>query len=165
MLEAGEARTGEIDAAVRADGFPMGPFELMDLVGLDVNRSAASGVWDGLGRPERLRPSPIQAWLVEHHRLGRKTGVGFYRYHDGHDPALEPLPRAVARPVRDGHALAPADVVERIRSAIAAEAVLARDAGVASEVDIDTALWLGAAHPEGPFAWLRRQPGAAEGPP
>jgi 3-hydroxybutyryl-CoA dehydrogenase len=158
MVEAGEARAGEIDAAVRADGFPMGPFELMDLVGLDVNLAAATGVWDGLGRPERLRPSPIQAWLVEHQRLGRKTGVGFYRYHDGRDPALEPLPHALARPVRDDHALASEAIVGRIRSAIAAEAVLARDAGVASEADIDTALWLGAAHPEGPFAWLRRHP-------
>jgi len=157
MVEAGEARAGEIDAAVRGDGFPMGPFELMDLVGLDVNLAAATGVWEGLGRPERLRPSPIQAWLVEHQRLGRKAGVGFYRYHDGHDPALEPLPHDVARPVRDGHTIAPEAIVRRIRTAIAAEAVLARDAGVASEADIDTALWLGAAHPEGPFAWLRRQ--------
>ncbi|HEX5148709.1 MAG TPA: 3-hydroxyacyl-CoA dehydrogenase NAD-binding domain-containing protein [Candidatus Limnocylindrales bacterium] len=157
MIETGEARAGEIDAAVRADGFPMGPFELMDLVGLDVSLAAATGVWEGLGRPERLRPSPIQAWLVEHRRLGRKTGLGFYRYNVGHDPVVEPLPHAVARPVRAGHTLAPGAVVERIRTAIAAEAVLARDAGVASEADIDTALWLGAAHPEGPFAWLRRQ--------
>jgi len=157
MLEAGEARVGEIDAAVRADGFPMGPFELMDLVGLDVNLGAATGVWEGLGSPDRLRPSSIQPWLVEHQRLGRKTGVGFYRYHDGHDPALEPLPHHVAMPVRDDRTLAPKAIVKRIRAAIAAEAALARDAGVASEADIDTALWLGAAHPEGPFAWLRRQ--------
>jgi 3-hydroxybutyryl-CoA dehydrogenase len=161
MVETGEARAGVIDAAVRADGFPMGPFELMDLVGLDVNLAAATGVWEGLGRPERLRPSPIQTWLVEHRRLGRKAGVGFYRYHDGHDPALEPLPHDVARPVRDGHTLAPEAIVQHIRTAIAAEAVLARDAGVASEADIDTALWLGAAHPEGPFAWLRRHHRAA----
>jgi len=165
IVEAGDARAGEIDAAVRADGFPMGPFELMDLVGLDVNLAAATGVWEGLGRPERLRPSPIQAWLVEHQRLGRKAGVGFYRYHDGRDPALEPLPHEVARPVRVGHALAPEAIVRRIRTAIAAEAVLARDAGVASEADIDTALWLGAAHPEGPFAWLRRHHRAAGAPP
>jgi len=156
MLEAGEARVGEIDAAVRADGFSMGPFELMDLVGLDVNLTAATGVWDGLGRPERIRPSPIQAWLVQHRRLGRKSGVGFYRYDPAHDPAPEPFPHAIARPVRTGRSLAPREIVRRIRSAIAAEAVLARDAGVASESDIDTALWLGAAHPEGPFAWRKR---------
>ena len=156
MLEAGEARVAEIDTAVRADGFSMGPFELMDLVGLDVNLAAATGVWDGLGRPERLRPSPIQEWLVGHGRLGRKSRVGFYRHDAGHDLVPEPLPHDVAPRVRDGHSLAPSEIVLRISSAIAAEAVLARDAGVASESDIDTALWLGAGHPEGPFAWLRR---------
>ncbi len=156
VLEAGEARVAEIDAAVRADGFSMGPFELMDLVGLDVNLAAASGVWSSLGRPERLRPSPIQGWLVEHRRLGRRTGVGFYRYDPVHDPVAEPLPHDIARPVRSGRSLGPHEIVRRVRSAIAAEAILARDAGVASEADIDTALWLGAMHPEGPFAWLRR---------
>jgi 3-hydroxybutyryl-CoA dehydrogenase len=156
ILEAGEARVAEIDAAVRADGFSMGPFELMDLVGLDVNLAAATGVWDGLGRPERLRPSPIQAWLVDHRRLGRKAGVGFYRYDPVHDPVAEPLPHAIARPVHADRSPTPREIVLRIRSAIAAEAVLARDSGVASEADIDAALWLGAVHPEGPFAWLRR---------
>jgi 3-hydroxybutyryl-CoA dehydrogenase len=164
MLEVGEARVGQIDAAIRADGFPMGPFELMDLVGLDVNLAAATGIWEGLGRPDRLRPSPIQAWLVAHHRLGRKAGVGFHRYHDGRDPVPEPLPHDVARPAREGHTLAPADIIRRIRTAIVAEAVLARDAGVASEADIDTALWLGAAHPEGPFAWLRRHGAGSSAP-
>lgn len=160
MVEAGETRVGEVDVAMRAGGFPMGPFELMDLVGLDVNLAASTGVWEGLGRPERLRPSPIQAWLVTHGRLGRKSGVGFYRYGIEHDPALEPLPHEVAPPAKAGQSLSGAETVHRIRSAIAAEAILARDAGVASEADIDTALWLGAAHPEGPFAWIRRSGGA-----
>ncbi len=156
MLEAGEARVAEIDAAMRADGFPMGPFELMDLVGLDVNLAAAAGVWDGLGRPERLRPSPIQDWLVERGHLGRKAGMGFYRYDAGRDPVPEPLPKTVAMHGSLDRSLSHAAIVRRIREAIAAEAILARGAGVASEADIDTALWLGAAHPEGPFAWLRR---------
>ena len=161
MLEAGEARVGEIDAAMRDAGFPMGPFELMDLVGLDVNLAAATGVWEGLGRPERLRPSPIQAWLVEHGRLGRKSGVGFYRDDAGHDKVPEPLPDALALRVADRRSLGKAEIVRRIRSAIGAEAVLARDAGVASEADIDTALRLGAAHVEGPFA-RRAQDGNPE---
>lgn len=156
MLEAGEARVGEVDAALRGEGFPMGPFELMDLIGLDVNLAAATAIWEGLGRPERLRPSPIQAWLVAHGRLGRKSGVGFYRHDLEHDPVPEPLPHDVAphsrRPPPE-----PEAIVHRIRAAIATEAVHARDAGVASEADIDTALWLGAAHPVGPFAWLRQR--------
>ena len=156
MVEAGEAHVGEIDRAVRDAGFPMGPFELMDLVGLDVNLAAATAVWEGLGRPERLRPSPIQAWMVANGWLGRKSGVGFYRYTVTHDPVTNPLPHSVARPVPARHESDAAAIVIRIRRAIAAEAVIARDAGVASEADIDTALWLGAAHPEGPFAWARR---------
>ncbi len=155
MLEAGEARVAAIDATLRGEGFPMGPFELMDLVGLDVNLAAATGVWEGLGRPAHLRPSPIQAWLVEHGRLGRKAGVGFYRYREGHEPVPEPLPPHVV-PSPRRRSLPPAMVTARIRQAILAEAIAARDAGVASEADIDTALWLGAAHPEGPFTWLRR---------
>ncbi len=156
MVEAGEAQVAEIDAAVRDEGFPMGPFELMDLVGLDVNLAAARGVWEGLGRPDRLRPSPIQEWLVREGRLGRKSGVGFYRHESAAAAVPEPLPLRLAPRVPDGRALPPGEIVRRVRGAVAAEAILARDEGVASEADIDTALWLGVAHPEGPFAWLRR---------
>ena len=156
LLEAGAAGVAEIDAAIRADGFPMGPFELMDLVGLDVNLAAATGVWEGLGRPERLRPSPVQAWLVAHGRLGRKSGVGFYRHGDRSDRIAEPLPAELVPSTRGGSAPS-VDLARRIRSSIAAEAVLARDAGVATEADIDVALRLGAAHPQGPFAWARER--------
>ena len=76
MLEAGDADVPAIDAAMRAAGFPMGPFELMDLIGIDVNLAAARGVYEGLGRPERLRPSPIQERLVAAGHLGRKSGRG-----------------------------------------------------------------------------------------
>ena len=80
LLEAGAADVATIDGALRRAGFPMGPFELMDLAGLDVNLAAARGVWEGLGRPEHLRPSPIQERLVAAGHLGRKSGEGFYRY-------------------------------------------------------------------------------------
>ncbi len=156
MVESGEARIEAIDDAMRGDGFPMGPFELMDLVGLDVNLAAATSVWEGLARPDRLRPSGIQSWLVTNGRLGRKAGLGFYSYAPGQNPALAPLPRRLARPVRSVP-LDRAQIACRIRSAVATEAALAMVAGVASEGDIDTALRLGAAHPEGPFAWARRE--------
>ncbi len=83
LLEAGEASVEAVDGAIREAGFPMGPFELMDLVGIDVNLAAARGIWDGLGKPDRLRPSAIQERLVDEDRLGRKTGGGFYDYEDG----------------------------------------------------------------------------------
>jgi 3-hydroxybutyryl-CoA dehydrogenase len=143
MLESGAAGVEAIDGAMRDVGFPMGPFELMDLAGLDVNLAAASGVWEGLGRPDHLRPSAIQERLVAEGRLGRKTGRGFYAYGDGRRGHVEP-DFASAAPAT----LAADDIVERILSAVAAEAARAADEGVASIGDIVTALRLGAAHPD-----------------
>jgi 3-hydroxybutyryl-CoA dehydrogenase len=149
MLECGEAGIAAIDAAVRAAGYPMGPFELMDLVGIDVNLAAATAVWEGLGRPERLRPAATQARLVAAGRLGRKTGEGFYRY----DGAARPTPAGefAAHGDSPGPDLAADTIVGRIRAAIRREAELARDAGVATAAEIDRALRLGANHPAGPF--------------
>jgi 3-hydroxybutyryl-CoA dehydrogenase len=144
MLEAGEAGISDIDEAMRAAGYPMGPFELMDLIGIDVNLAVATAVYGGLGRPDRLRPSPIQTRLVEEGRIGRKTGAGFYAYTDGQpgDPAAD---LSVAG---GGRAY---DVVSRIERAIAHEAELALRAEIASAESIDLALKLGAGHPSGPF--------------
>ena len=120
---------------MRGAGYPMGPFELMDLIGVDVNLAAATAVWEGLDRPGRLKPSEIQGRLVEAGRLGRKTGSGFYV----HGPAstAAPAPEFMAPAV----GAATADViVSRIEAAIAVEAALARDEGVADETSIDAAL-------------------------
>jgi 3-hydroxybutyryl-CoA dehydrogenase len=145
MVEADEASVEAIDEAMREAGFPMGPFELMDLVGVDVNLAAATAVWDGLGRPDRLRPSPIQEQLVAAERLGRKSGRGFYRYEDGRRAGVD-TDFASADPG------APAGAISgRILAAVAAEATRARDDGVASAADIGRALKLGAAHPRSPF--------------
>jgi 3-hydroxybutyryl-CoA dehydrogenase len=147
ILESGRATVSEIDAAVRDGGFPMGPFELMDLTGIDVTLAAATGIWEGLGRPDRLRPSPIQEELVAVGHLGRKTGIGFYRYADGEragDGERRPMTGA-------GTALDRRAIRERILDAIAAEARSAAGEGVAPEDVIDLALRLGAGHPHGPF--------------
>jgi 3-hydroxybutyryl-CoA dehydrogenase len=150
ILEAGLASVEEIDRAVRDGGFPLGPFELMDLTGLDVTTAAATAIWEGLERPERLRPSPIQARLVDEARLGRKTGEGFYRYPDGHEegPAED-----FATP---GSAADPAAIRDRILGAIDREASIAVEEGVATAEAVDLALRLGAAHPEGPFERMAR---------
>jgi 3-hydroxybutyryl-CoA dehydrogenase len=148
MLEAGEASVETIDAALRAEGFPMGPFELMDLIGIDVNLATARAIWEGLGRPDRLRPSSIQERLVEDGRLGRKSGEGFYRYDHGRRVG-------VAADFAEGGAANSAAITHRIISAIAAEARLAVNTGIASESDIDLALRLGAGHPVGPFERTR----------
>jgi 3-hydroxybutyryl-CoA dehydrogenase len=145
LVEAGEASVEAVDEAIREAGFPMGPFELMDLVGVDVNLAAARGIWDGLGRPDRLRPSSIQQSLVEEGRLGRKTGGGFYRYEDGRRGPVAPEFEATTT------TLAASAIAERILLAVVNEAWHAHGDGVASKTDIDLALRLGAAHPIGPF--------------
>jgi 3-hydroxybutyryl-CoA dehydrogenase len=145
MLEAGDAGVVATDDALRAAGFPMGPFELMDLTGIDVTLAAARSIWERLGRPDRLRPSPIQERLVAEGHLGRSTGQGFYGYPDG---ARGPVAEAFASA---GSGPGAAAIVARILEAIDGEARRAVAEEVASESDIDLALRLGAGHPEGPF--------------
>jgi 3-hydroxybutyryl-CoA dehydrogenase len=69
-----------IDTLMEATGFRMGPFRLMDLIGNDINYAVSVSVYEALGRPDRLKPSPIQRLKVEEGSLGRKTGKGYYRY-------------------------------------------------------------------------------------
>jgi 3-hydroxybutyryl-CoA dehydrogenase len=58
----------------------MGPFKLMDLIGMDINFGVANIVWEALDKPERLTPSILQQQKVQSGKLGRKTGEGFYMY-------------------------------------------------------------------------------------
>jgi 3-hydroxybutyryl-CoA dehydrogenase len=70
----------DIDALMESAGFRMGPFRLMDLIGNDVNYAVSCSVYDQLGRPERLRPSPIQDQKVREGKWGKKSGEGYYKY-------------------------------------------------------------------------------------
>jgi 3-hydroxybutyryl-CoA dehydrogenase len=80
LLEKGDADIETIDAIMEASGFKMGPFKLMDLIGMDVNYSVSNIVWEALGKPERLRPAVTQKNKVDANELGRKTRKGFYEY-------------------------------------------------------------------------------------
>ena len=157
LLRSGAGTIETIDAALVQAGFPMGPFALMDLIGIDVNLAAARGLFEAFGRPPRFRPSPIQEELVAAGGLGRKAGEGFYRYAEG--KATGPAAR-FAGVIRDGPAraaLLEADAIaERVILAIVNEAYRALGDRVASEADIDRAMQLGANHPFGPFEWARR---------
>ena len=80
LVENGIADIESIDVIMEATGFKMGPFKLMDLIGLDINYSVSNIVWKALGKPERLQPSKLQKEIVEKGELGRKTAKGFYKY-------------------------------------------------------------------------------------
>jgi 3-hydroxybutyryl-CoA dehydrogenase len=79
LVEAGVADPATIDALFReAGGFPMGPCELTDLIGQDVNAAVTHSVWASFGRDARFEPSDYQQALVADGRLGRKSGRGIY---------------------------------------------------------------------------------------
>ena len=78
LLGEGVADAAAIDRIVRGAGFRMGPFELMDLIGIDVNFAVTQSVYHAFFETPRYRPHPIQQRMVESGRLGRKTGRGFY---------------------------------------------------------------------------------------
>jgi len=80
LVESGIGDIETIDALMEAAGFRMGPFRLMDLIGNDINYTVSCSVYDALGQPARLKPSPIQEQKVKEGALGRKTGKGYYRY-------------------------------------------------------------------------------------
>lgn len=156
IIEAGEADVPAVDAALVTAGYPMGPFTLMDLVGIDVTYAVANGIWHAFAEAERFRPSPLQAALVEARTLGRKTGEGFYRYGaDGHPSGVAPLPASVERPAPAGAAMPAPEIVARLELAIINEAYWAAGDGVADPPSIDLAMRLGAGHPYGPFERAR----------
>lgn len=80
MLEHGITELTTIDTVLEATGFKMGPFKLMDLIGIDINYSVSNIVWDALGKPQRLKPSQLQEQKISQNELGRKTEKGFYAY-------------------------------------------------------------------------------------
>ena len=87
--DAGVGTLEELDLLARGAGFRMGPFELMDLIGLDVNLATSDSIYERTGAA-RLKPVELQRDLVRAGKLGRKTGAGFYDYSGGvpkHDDA------------------------------------------------------------------------------
>jgi 3-hydroxybutyryl-CoA dehydrogenase len=156
MLGDGVADAATIDRIVRiGGGFRMGPFELIDLIGLDVNLTIARSFFAQGGEPERWRPSSIQERLVEEGKLGRKSGQGYYSYGEGNprepDPELDVEP-----PTVDPEQLAKIDpaastVLPRLFAQIANEAAFVLEEEVASPADMETAMRLGLNWPQGPL--------------
>lgn len=80
LVEQGVADFESVDAIMEASGFKMGPFKLMDLIGMDVNLAVSQSVYEAFDRAERFTPSPLQIEKVAKGELGKKTGKGFYSY-------------------------------------------------------------------------------------
>jgi 3-hydroxybutyryl-CoA dehydrogenase len=80
ILEESVSDHQSIDKLARNSGFRMGPFELMDLIGIDVNLSVTKSVFESFSQESRFRPSRIQQQKVDAGMLGRKSGKGFYDY-------------------------------------------------------------------------------------
>lgn len=143
MLEEGVADVATIDWGMRAvGGFRMGPFELMDFIGNDVNYAVTRLVFEAFFYDARYRPSLTQRRLVEAGYLGRKNGRGYYDYRSG---AVVPEPR-------QDRALG-AKIVDRILAMLINEAVDAVFLRVASVHDIDLAMTKGVNYPKGLLAW------------
>jgi 3-hydroxybutyryl-CoA dehydrogenase len=143
ILEEGVADAATIDWAMRKiGGFRMGPFELMDLIGLDVNYAVTQSVFEALYFDPRYRPALTQRRLVEAGFLGRKSGRGFYDYRDGAD-APEPLQDAeLGR-----------EIVMRVVTMLVNEAVDAVFLKVATVPDVELAMTRGVNYPKGLLAW------------
>lgn len=88
MLQEQLATPETIDALMTSAGFRMGPFTLMDLIGMDINLSVSQTVFASMYYDPRYRPSLIQAEMVSANLLGKKTGEGFYRYDGSEKPEV-----------------------------------------------------------------------------
>jgi len=143
ISDEGIADPSTIDWAMREiGGFRMGPFELMDLIGHDVNFAVTSTVFAGFYYDRRYTPSITQQRLVEAGMLGRKSGRGFYDYRA---EAVRPEPR-MDRALGER-------ILERILVMLINEAVDAVYWRVASPSDIDLAVRTGVNYPKGLLAW------------
>ena len=154
MVEAGVADPATLDLALRGHaGFRMGPLELTDLIGQDVNLAVGTSVWEQTGRDPRYAPTDYQRRLVAEGRLGRKSGRGVFRY-DESGRALDAAPdEAVANELAEGPVTT--NPVARTLAMLVNEAVDLVARGEATAEDVDTAMQLGTNYPKGPIAWGR----------
>lgn len=143
IYEEGIADMTTIDWAMRdIGGFRMGPFELMDFIGNDVNFAATKSVYEATFHDSRFRPFITQQRLFDAGYFGRKSGRGYYDYSPGAE---------IPEPTRD-HELGQM-IFRRILSMLINQAADALYLRIASAHDIDLAMTLGVNYPKGLLAW------------
>ncbi len=135
-LEEGAASATEIDRAVVACGMPMGPFTLMDMLGLDICAHVGEYLYSEYG--ERMSPAPLFIKLIEAGRLGEKSGGGFYDHPGGESPVvagmIQELQKSGAVPTGTRFS------VERLMFPLINEATLCVQENIASIADIDMSM-------------------------
>ena len=143
IYEEGLADFATIDWAMKEfGGFRMGPFELMDYIGNDVNYSATKAVYDGTNHDPRYKPSPIQKKLMDEGLLGRKSGKGYFDYSEN---AVNPEPNKNEKLGQQ--------IFNRILALLINAAVDALHLNIATRDDIDTAITTGVNYPKGLLQW------------
>jgi len=142
IYEEGMADFATIDAAMKSlGGFRMGPFELMDFIGNDVNYAVTESVFTAFYYDPRYRPSFTQKRHVEAGYWGRKSGRGYYDYGQEQSP----------QPAQDPVLLQ--SIFERILVLLINEAADALFLGIASKEDLDKAMMRGVNYPKGLLQW------------
>lgn len=141
MVEENMATVEEVDTVMRRSGFKMGPFELMDFIGHDVNAAVTRSVWTAMHFDPRYKPSHLQANLVRAGWLGRKSGRGFYQ-HDHPVSFDQVIDEDKASTIRN-----------RILIMLINEAADALYYGIASKEDIELAITSGVNYPKGLLGW------------
>ena len=143
IYEEGIADFTTIDWAMKEfGGFRMGPFELMDYIGNDINYSATKAVYDGTNHDPRYKPSAIQKELIDNGFLGRKSGKGYFDYSDS---AVNPEPQKNEELGRQ--------IFNRILAMLINAAADALNNEIATQEDIDTAMTTGVNYPKGLLKW------------
>ena len=143
ILEERIADHATIDWAMKElGGFRMGPFELMDFIGNDVNYAVTNSVFEAMFYDPRYRPALTQRRLVEAGLLGRKAKRGYYDYRDGAPAPAPTRDPALGRVILD-----------RILAMLVNEAVDAVQLRIASPQDIEVAMTKGVNYPKGLLAW------------
>lgn len=139
-----------IDKAMKAiGGFKMGPFELMDFIGNDINEAVTRSVWTAMHFESRYKPSTMQGNMVRAGWLGRKTGKGFYKY--SATGILETGEKDDENTFTS--IFSDQEICDRVVIMLINEAADALYYGIANREDIDQAMTLGVNYPKGLLQW------------